>query len=314
MEFHPNPNQPPQQKRINSSFNLKLCAILNESHHSVTSICLLDEQHLASCSYENKIKIHNLLTCRTEQILTGHEDGVLHVSKFKKNSFFSASLDFTIKLWEKQEDYYYCTQTLTGHENSVNKVIPLENSKIASCSSDRTIKIWNGASPFENLVTLKGHADRVSSMIELRQKNVIVSGSDDNEIRFWDSLSYGCRKILKNIPCFSFDSLKEGDDIKIISGGFCEINIIGYSMMQVEATIRSKLWRDVTCISNKEEEGMIFGTSEGKIFFLEKNELGTKMLESNAHELAVNWILVVQGKVFSCSQDTTIKVWGIDEE
>ena len=64
------------------------------------------------------------------------------------------------------------------HDNSIFKVISLPNNRIASCSWDETIKIWTLSSdiPFK---VLKGHQDKINSILYVKEKDILISGSLD---------------------------------------------------------------------------------------------------------------------------------------
>ena len=65
-----------------------------------------------------------------------------------------------------------------AHDDWIIKVISLPNNRIASCSWDETIKIWTLSSdiPFK---VLKGHQDRINSILYVKEKDILISGSLD---------------------------------------------------------------------------------------------------------------------------------------
>ena len=65
-----------------------------------------------------------------------------------------------------------------SHDDWIIKVISLPNNRIASCSWDETIKIWTLSSdiPFK---VLKGHQDKINSILYVKEKDILISGSLD---------------------------------------------------------------------------------------------------------------------------------------
>ena len=55
----------------------------------------------------------------------------------------------------------------------------------------KTIKIWNIKEPYEeffdkHIKILKGHTDKVRSLLLIKEKNCFISGSQDQTVRIWD--------------------------------------------------------------------------------------------------------------------------------
>ena len=63
-------------------------------------------------------------------------------------------------------------------------MIALPNSRIASFSGDEKIKIWKDDKPYIDILikVLKLHKDWVTSMIYVREKDLLISGSCDESI------------------------------------------------------------------------------------------------------------------------------------
>ena len=63
-------------------------------------------------------------------------------------------------------------------------MIALPNSRIASFSGDEKIKIWKDDKPYIDIPikVLKVHKDWVTSMIYVREKDLLISGSCDESI------------------------------------------------------------------------------------------------------------------------------------
>ena len=73
---------------------------------------------------------------------------------------------------------YHCDITLEGHTDCVYYISQLDNNKLISCSWDETIKIWTLSSdiPFK---VLKGHQDKINSILYVKEKDMLISGSLD---------------------------------------------------------------------------------------------------------------------------------------
>jgi coatomer subunit beta' len=119
------------------------------------------------------------------------------------NTFASASLDRTIKVWSlgaKEANY-----TLEGHEKGVNCIDYYHgNDKpyLVSGGDDHHVKVWD----YQNkscVQTLESHTQNVTVVHFHPELPIIVSGSEDGTVRLWhantyrleNTLNYGLERI-----------------------------------------------------------------------------------------------------------------------
>ena len=121
-----------------------------------------------------------------------------------------------IKIWEIISGHSYnLKKIIRGHEDSVNKVISLTLNRFASCSFDSTIKIWSGKN-YDNISTLGQHSHSVTSMIQLKGKEILVSTSLDNTLKFWNLNLYTCEHSISNIMNVATEGIYELKNNKIV--------------------------------------------------------------------------------------------------
>ncbi|ACO68820.1 predicted protein [Micromonas commoda] len=126
------------------------------------------------------------------QIFEGHSHYVMQVVFNPKdtNTFASASLDRTIKVWSIGQSSP--NFTLEGHEKGVNCVEYFgggDRPYLISGADDKLVKIWDFQTK-SCVQTLDGHAHNVSSVCFHPELPVIISGSEDGTLRIWHSLTY----------------------------------------------------------------------------------------------------------------------------
>jgi coatomer subunit beta' len=125
----------------------------------------------------------------------------LVVNPKDNNTFATASLDRTIKVWQfgsAQPNF-----TLEGHEKGVSLAIPLhplqvncvdyyhggDKPYLISGADDRLVKIWD----YQNktcVATLEGHAQNVSAVCFHPELPIILTGSEDSTVRLWHANTY----------------------------------------------------------------------------------------------------------------------------
>lgn len=187
------------------------------------------------------------------QTFEGHIHYVMQVVINPKdsNTFASASLDRTIKIWHLgSPDANF---TLEGHERGVNCVDYYHGGDkpyLISGADDKTIKIWDYQTK-TCVQTLTGHTENISSVMYYPDLSLILTGSEDNAVRIWNmntyrlvqTLNYGMGRV------WALASLKNSNTL-----------VIGYD----NGTIVLKLGR---------EEPVMSMDSNGKIVWAKQSEL-----------------------------------------
>ena len=132
------------------------------------------------------------------QVFEGHSHYVMMLAINPKdtNTFASASLDRTIKVWGFGSTTPYFT--LEGHDKGVNAIdyyIGGDKPYLISGADDKLVKIWD----YQNktcVQTLEGHTHNVSLVCFHPELPIIVSGSEDGTVRIWHSTTYRLEKTL----------------------------------------------------------------------------------------------------------------------
>ncbi|XP_068249649.1 coatomer subunit beta' isoform X2 [Palaemon carinicauda] len=178
---------------------------------------------ILTCSDDMTIKLWNWdkkWSC--QQVFEGHSHYVMQIVINPKdnNTFASASLDRTVKVWQlgsSQPNF-----TLEGHQRGVNCVDYYHGGDkpyLISGADDSLVKIWD----YQNktcVQTLEGHSQNVSSVSFHPELPIILTGSEDCTVRVWhvntyrleSTLNYGLDRVwcicsLKgsNNVCFGYD-------------------------------------------------------------------------------------------------------------
>ncbi|KAM3726373.1 putative coatomer subunit beta' [Dirofilaria immitis] len=127
-----------------------------------------------------------------KQIFEGHTHYVMQlvVNPKDNNTFATASLDKTVKVWQFGSPT--ANFTLEGHEKGVNCVDYYHGGDrpyLISGADDRLVKIWD----YQNktcVATLDGHAQNVSAVCFHPELPVIITGSEDSTVRMWHASTY----------------------------------------------------------------------------------------------------------------------------
>lgn len=126
------------------------------------------------------------------QVFEGHSHYVMHVVFNPKdtNTFASASLDRTVKVWSLGSPVP--NFTLEGHERGVNAVDYYtggDRPYLISGADDRTVKVWDYQTK-ACIQTLEGHSHNIATVAFHPELPLILTGSEDGSVKLWHSTTY----------------------------------------------------------------------------------------------------------------------------
>lgn len=293
--------------------SLQIKKIIKERLSSISSILILKDGRLGCCCSDSSIKIFELNSMKLVMIIKGHSGGVRHIVQLDNEYLVSSSGDKTIKIWRIFQEYYEYVETLSGHKGFVLKTIQLSKGRMASCSSDGTIKVWNWEQPFNIIKTLSGHTAPICSIIELKNKKYIVSGSyDDKSLKFWDTQNYKCEHNIDNVTCWFRNSLLEVEDNRIIVGGLNEVTIINFITFQVENKIHffEEYAGSILCFLELNEGNILCGCESGTLALIDINIYQLLSVKDEAHKGYITGLIRLNDfAILSSSFDKSIKLW-----
>ncbi|CAH2036488.1 unnamed protein product [Thlaspi arvense] len=194
------------------------------------------------------------------QIFEGHSHYVMQVTFNPKdtNTFASASLDRTVKIWNLgSPDPNF---TLDAHQKGVNCVDYFtggDKPYLITGSDDHTAKVWDYQTK-SCVQTLDGHTHNVSAVCFHPELPIIITGSEDGTVRIWHATTYR----LENTLNYALE--------RVWSIGYIKSSrrvVIGYD----EGTIMIKLGREIPVASMD---------NTGKIIWAKHNEIQTANIKS----------------------------------
>ncbi|KAF5957094.1 hypothetical protein HYC85_004319 [Camellia sinensis] len=194
------------------------------------------------------------------QIFEGHSHYVMQVTFNPKdtNTFASASLDRTIKIWNLgSPDPNF---TLDAHLKGVNCVDYFtggDKPYLITGSDDHTAKVWDYQTK-SCVQTLDGHTHNVSAVCFHPELPIIITGSEDGTVRIWHATTYR----LENTLNYGLE--------RVWAIGYMKGSrrlVIGYD----EGTIMVKIGR---------EEPVASMDNSGKIIWAKHNEIQTVNIKS----------------------------------
>ncbi|XP_014250764.1 coatomer subunit beta' [Cimex lectularius] len=151
------------------------------------------QPYILTCSDDMLIKLWNWeKSWHCQQVFEGHTHYVMQIVINPKdnNTFASASLDRTVKVW--QLGSAAANFTLEGHEKGVNCVDYYHGGDkpyLISGADDHYVKIWD----YQNktcVQTLEGHELNITAVCFHTELPIVITGSEDGTVRLWHSSTY----------------------------------------------------------------------------------------------------------------------------
>lgn len=279
---------------------------------SVWCVMLLKDGRLASCSSDKTIKIFNLNNQQCDVTITGHSYSISSITQLSNGKLISASWDKSIKIWTIFKTTYKLDYTIEqAHLNWIRKVISLSNNRIASCSLDTFIKIWSSNPPYNIIQTLKGHSKGVNSIIQLKEKEILISGSFwDNILCLWSLVSYQLMTIINEVQCFNNNCLVELNNNTIISGGDQLITIVDINKCKIENKIKNAQLGYVWSFMILRDYKILCGCTDGIMGIYDTTNNTLIFDDKRMHKRSISGLIQIDPhQLISCSEDNNIKVW-----
>ena len=191
-------------------------------------------------------------------------------------------------------------------------LIPLPNNRIASCSTDKTIKIWKSNPPYSDtpIKVLEGHSSYVNSLLYIKERGIMISGSCDVTLRIWNMSTYQCDKVIEGVDRCSTNSLYQIDKDRVIIGGVNSFSIVNIDKWIIEKRIKDASIKYVDCfLKLRDNKTILCGCYNGIFCFYDMNTEQYKITKNNHKGYIFDLLLIDDNTFLSCSSDSTIKVW-----
>ena len=132
--------------------------------------------------FYNPDKIPTVLT----NTLKGHE-GYINTVKYSNdyNYCMSGGQDKTLILWNPYMPKLIKTYKNIHNQEILDFIITNDNSRVVSCGGDKSVFYWDIATG-SIIKNFSGHNARINTVAMNKEENVIISGSYDGTMRFWD--------------------------------------------------------------------------------------------------------------------------------
>ena len=291
-------------------------------------------------SYENKVPICRLKDGTVISGCQGYfftvDPGTLHIQYLKHNRKSHKSSSGIIQLkngkmiLDIDKDLYLVSivnnelkfeQKMEGHSGAINQIINLSFNRFASCSEDNTIVLWKSEVYF-GISSLSEHTGPVKSICQLKGKEILVSGSTDGNIFFWDiDGGYDVQETITGIKVMNSNSIRELSNDRIMIGAaepnrIVIINTESYDTIFTITQLdlfESNLNSGMFCFDDVVCGKIAVGCPSGGVCLIDENSYEIVAKKEKVHSSGVKTIFRVADNIYITSaNDTLLKLWQIE--
>ena len=290
----------------------------------VNCLLLLRDGRIASAGSDQKIQIFDVQNKDPPLFLNAHSSSINSICQLSSGKIVSCSNDRTVKVLALTNQTLEIEKTITEHKSEVNKVISLSNERFASCSNDNTINIYNNSPPYALITSIQCDKGKVNTILQLKNKEILVSAIGDKTLIFWSLISYTCESALFGVECVHNNSIVQVDENRIALGHYKGIMIINTDSYSIVTTIKidkfykleDLTWGGVSSMLILRDGNILVGCPDGGFYCVDietyesSYKSDTNKTNSKLHSNSIADMINISDKSFlTCSYDGMIKRW-----
>ena len=258
---------------------------------NIVFMCLLNDGRIAASLENYTVAIFNKKIFTVFDYLTGHRDTVTSIFQLCNENLVTSSVDRDIKIWTLKGTKFHCVHTIANaHEQWIGKVIKLRGNRFASCSTDLKIKIWNAIEPYRMIKELVGHKGYVTCINEMKEKNFLISGSVDGELRFWNTKTLQCESLFKGVNCYTKENIIEIENNRVVIAEMTSLIVINAIKMIIERVVNFNMCENIICLNRVKRNYIVCGCKGGKILVIDNHF--NEVLNKKIHTKTISNLLV----------------------
>ena len=272
-----------------------------------------DGRRLVSASWDNTLKVWDLVSGQQVATLEGHGAGVNGCAVTADGRHVvSASRDNTLKVWDLELGQQVAT--LGSHGDSVKScVVTPDGRRVVSASGDCSLKVWDLESG-QQVATLQGHGSVVTSCAVTPDGRRVVSTSDDCTLRMWD-LETGQQVAMLEGHGGGVNGCAVTPDGQFMVSAFDGRTLTVWDLetgRQVATLEGHKQWVN-DCVVTPDGRRVVSASDDRtlKVWDLESGQQ-VASLEGHAHGVTGCAVTPDGRHVVSASRDNTLKVWDLE--
>ena len=285
------------------------------------TIYILQDGRIAAGGGLCSIIIYNKETFKSEMTIKEHSQYIMYLTQLKSGYFISLGADAYINIYNLLENNKYLVmQKIKSHQARIHKLRELDDDRFLTCSDDCTIKFFfknKNKNEYLEDYTFKDDI-YIVDILRTKEGEIAYSGYNNEGtsfVRFYDLKS---RKKIDSSSVTTFynglsDFLYKLSETYLLVGASNSILIFDVNQHRQIRVIKQDNSDCFTSFLKIDENTLLSSDYTGKIrqWIIDDDNLILKSTKENAHGGQIRMIRKNQdGLIITCSDDSTIKVWG----
>ncbi len=249
------------------------------------------------------------------QLLNNHTKAIVSMVALNNQSFASASVDGSIKIWRIQMQSLFVLIANLDHKSAVYSVKVLRDERLLSSGLGNWILVWQ-KDTFELIATLREHTNSILRLAVLESGN-FISFSGDKTLVIWESNSltkletFRTNEEIWSVSVFPDDSLVTGT----LEGSLSiwetkSIDLLFLRSLQDKNFSHSDDISALEFIRPKDNILLLLSGSNDKTIKVWDTQIYQNIVTLTGHTAKITALISINQKTFaSSSSDKTIKIW-----
>ncbi len=228
------------------------------------------------------------------------------------NMLTSGDFEGKIKIWDITTGK--CIRTFSGHTRYITAITHMSDNVLASASHDKQIKLWNlDTGTCQRTITFDAKGSNTSIPVELiaLSNSTLAARNPNDKLMIFDTKNGTClSEFTSDIPIIAMTLSPDNTIILLLSDQFNNQYIQQIDIAQRTRPNRHKLESSSPFFSLAflTKNRIACAREDGKIVIYDTTSY--KRLEKfQAHSNSTTHVTALQGQLFSCSPDKTIRAW-----
>jgi len=283
------------------------------------TIYILQDGRIAAGGNSCSIIIYNKDSFKSEMTIKEHSVYIMYLTQLKNGYLISLGADAYINIYNLLENNKYLViQKIKAHQARIHKLREFDDGRFMTCSDDCTIKFFfknDNKNEYLEDYTFKDDI-YIDDILRTKEGEIVYSGYNSaSYIRFYDLKSRKKIDSASVTTCYNglSDFLYKLSETYLLVGASNSILIFDINQHRQIREIKQDNSSCFTSFLKIDEYTLLSSDCTGKIrqWIIDDDNLILKSTKENAHNGQIRMIRKNQdGLIITCSDDSTIKIWG----